>query len=83
MIIGGGPWGWGWPYGYGYPYAYSYYYPYSAPYYDYSPPPVQGPSEYVQQAPQGYWYYCASAKAYYPTVPTCPEGWIKVPPAPQ
>jgi len=44
---------------------------------------------YVQQEPapavappQTYWYYCASAKAYYPTVQKCPEAWIKVPPAP-
>jgi hypothetical protein len=32
------------------------------------------------QPPQSYWYYCPSAKGYYPTVPTCPEVWIKVPP---
>mgnify|MGYP003694325897 CR=1 FL=1 len=30
--------------------------------------------------PESYWYYCSSAGAYYPTVPTCPEPWIKVPP---
>jgi hypothetical protein len=28
------------------------------------------------------WYYCASAKAYYPTVKNCHEAWIKVPPLP-
>jgi len=27
-----------------------------------------------------YWYYCESAGAYYPSVPTCPEPWVKVPP---
>lgn len=29
-------------------------------------------------APSGYWYYCASASAYYPYVPECPEGWRPV-----
>lgn len=33
-----------------------------------------------EKRPQSYWYYCPSAKAYYPTAPTCPEVWIKVPP---
>ena len=55
------------------------YYP---PYYY---PPLQ---VVVQPAPvivegqpaQSYWYYCPSAGAYYPTVPTCPEMWIKVAP---
>lgn len=60
------------------------------PYYVYAPPPViveQAPV-YIQQPapsappPQGYWYYCPSARAYYPTVPTCPEEWMKVPPRP-
>jgi len=75
-----------------YPYPY-YYYPY--PYYVYTPPRVivQEPQVYVQQpqappatpaeasAPaEGYWHYCASAGGYYPSVPTCPEAWIKVPP---
>jgi hypothetical protein len=66
-----------------------YYYP--PPYYVYSPPVVvqEQPSVYIQQgptppppppAPEAYWYYCGSAKGYYPTVPTCPEAWIKVPP---
>jgi hypothetical protein len=51
---------------------------------------IEGPSLYVQQPlaspekpAQAYWYYCASAKAYYPTVQKCPEAWIKVPPPPQ
>lgn len=34
----------------------------------------------TQQPAQSYWYYCVSARAYYPTVPTCPEEWIKVSP---
>lgn len=37
----------------------------------------------AQQPPQAYWYYCQSARAYYPTVPGCPEPWIKVPPRAQ
>jgi len=34
----------------------------------------------TQQPSQSYWYYCSSAGAYYPSTPTCPEPWIKVPP---
>lgn len=95
-VFVGGPWwydpwwGW-WPYAYAYGYPYPYYYPYG--YYPYgSPyPPDNGPTVYIQQQSpprseervQGYWYYCASAKAYYPTVQKCPEAWIKVPPAPR
>jgi hypothetical protein len=37
----------------------------------------------AQQPAQSYWYYCSSAGAYYPTVPTCPEPWTKVPPRTQ
>jgi hypothetical protein len=37
----------------------------------------------AQQPSQAYWYYCPSAGAYYPTAPTCPEPWIKVPPRAQ
>ena len=84
MIIGG-PWWWDpWWWGLGYPYPYVYYPPPSFAYL-----PAEEPSEYIERQPsseaqpQGYWYYCASAKAYYPTVETCPEDWIKVPPAPQ
>jgi hypothetical protein len=80
---GGAPYWWGAPYPYwGY---------YGAPYYTYPPPVVvQEPQTYAQAAPEpvpaapqqpkAYWYYCASAGAYYPTAPTCPEVWIKVPP---
>ena len=73
---------WGAPYPYwGY---------YGAPYYAYAPPLVAEEQTYAQAAPEpepaalqqpkAYWYYCASAGAYYPTAPTCPEVWIKVPP---
>ena len=37
----------------------------------------------AQQPRESYWYYCPSARAYYPTVPACPEPWIEVPPRPQ
>ena len=77
-----------------YPY---YYYPppyYYYPPYVYTPPPVvvQEPPVYVQQpqpmpAPsfeaEVYWYYCPSAKGYYPNVQHCPEPWVKVPPRAQ
>ena len=91
-VFVGGPWWWGDPWWWGppylYPYPYGYGYGYYPPYADYPPP--DAPSVYLQQPPpareqpvQGYWYYCASAKGYYPKVPKCPEDWIKVPPAPK
>src|SRR5262245_8606776 len=60
----------------------------------YTPPPVfvQEPPVFVQQpqpapAPslqaEVYWYYCPSAKGYYPNVQHCPEPWVKVPPRAQ
>ena len=77
------------------PYPYPYYY-YPPPYYYTPPPVViQDPPVYVQQPPapgmqqqvspsvapaEAYWYYCAPSKEYYPSVPTCSEAWIKVPP---
>lgn len=92
VFIGGGPWWWGdpWWWGpYGYPYGYyGYPYAYYPPYGAYPPVVVeQGPSVYIEQPrasePEGYWYYCASKKRYYPDVKKCPEAWIKVPPVPQ
>ena len=91
VFIGVGPsfW-WGAPYPYWY-YPPAYYYP--PPYYVYTPPPVvvQETPVYTQRQPpppppppqQSYWYYCRSANAYYPSVQTCPEAWVKVPPRPQ
>jgi hypothetical protein len=64
-----------------YPY-YAYPYPYY-PYYDYEPPVVvtPPPTDYVQREPQpGYWYYCQDPAGYYPTVATCPGGWVQVAP---
>ena len=76
VYVGVGPY-WG-------PYPYYWYPP---PYYVYRPPTVvvQEPPVYVERppeaapAPTAFWYYCASAKGYYPTVPSCAEEWIKVP----
>lgn len=88
VFVGVGPGFW---YG-AYPYPYWYYPP---PYYVYTPPTVvvQEPPVYIQQQPapaepdpaappaaESYWYYCPSAREYYPRVPTCAEAWIKVPP---
>ena len=59
---------------------------YPPPYYYYPPPQVvvqPAPVIVEEQPPQSYWYYCPSAKAYYPTAPTCPEVWIRVPPRAQ
>jgi|RhiMetdeSRZDD1v2_1073273.scaffolds.fasta_scaffold477377_2 hypothetical protein len=81
VFIGFGP-------GY-YPYPYYGYYPY--PYYPYYPPTVysspvivqEQPTTYVQQSPApaaSYWYYCQSSRAYYPSVATCPEAWLRVAP---
>ena len=76
VFIGVGPSFW-----WGSPYPYAWYPP------PYSGPPtvvIQDPPTYIEQpapAPApAYWHYCASARDYYPTVQTCPEEWIKVPP---
>lgn len=48
-------------------------------------PPPQ-PQVYIEQSPaatQSYWYFCKSAKGYYPYVKECPEGWQKVLPQPE
>lgn len=83
--------GFGYPY-YGYPY-YGYPY-YGYPYYGYPPyyypTAPAAPTAYVEQGsaqpapaqPQGYWYYCASSKGYYPYVKECPGGWQRVSPQP-
>lgn len=52
-----------------------------------APPPVYvqpSPQVYVQPPPpQPYWYYCDSARAYYPYVHQCPGGWRQVTPTPR
>jgi hypothetical protein len=56
---------------YGYQYPYSYPYAYAAPASVYATASVPAPT---------YWYYCASARTYYPYISTCPEGWMQVVP---
>ncbi len=51
------------------------------------PPPASAPYPPVASAPSapvssGVWYYCESARAYYPYVAQCSEGWRQVPAAP-
>jgi hypothetical protein len=91
VVIGVGP-GYYWG-GYPYPYRYPYWH-YPAPSVVYAPPPVvvqEAPPVYVQQTPpaaappavgEQFWYYCQSAGAYYPSVSSCPEAWVKVAPRP-
>jgi hypothetical protein len=38
------------------------------------------PSYPVENAPEGYWYYCQSLDLYYPYTESCPEPWVPVPP---
>lgn len=82
---------WGWPY-YGYPY----YYPYPTVIYrDIERYPMSYPEGVLEPAPttdigprsegaprQGplYMNYCESAKAYFPKVTSCPEGWKMISP---
>lgn len=88
------PWligGWGWPYYYD-----NYYYPGNTVIYrDVGPYPQSYPDQPGElipstQVPQGegapsqgplYMNYCESAKAYFPKVTTCPEGWRLATPA--
>lgn len=68
------------------------YYPYYShyPYYPYyTAPPVvveRQPQEYIvrpdpEPEEPAYWYYCQNPKGYYPYVPRCPSGWMKVVPS--
>ena len=83
--------GWGlaglvepYPYGY-YPYP-AYGYPYRGYEQPYAiAPPIAAPPPSGQQyapgpapAPGGSWYYCDSARGYYPYVTQCPEAWRAV-----
>ena len=87
-------WGWGWGWGlglglgaayWGYPYGY---YPYWYDPFPYYPPnetvyvPVPSGTGGPAPTPAGNWYYCDSAKAYYPYVAECPQGWRVVPATP-
>lgn len=44
----------------------------------YDPGYAYSPPVYSPPAPS-YWYYCQSAGAYYPDVPSCLEPWVLVP----
>jgi hypothetical protein len=71
-------------YPYAYQAAYDYPYSYSYPYYSYryaSAYAYAAPASVYAPAPApSYWYYCASARTYYPYISTCPEGWMQVVP---
>ncbi len=54
-------------------------YPYPRYYYPAVIPEPAEPVTYVEQA-SNVWYYCASARAYYPYVANCPEEWQQVNP---
>lgn len=85
--------GYGWPGYWGPGYLYPppvYYYPRA-----YVPPVVvapESPPVYVERdapdelgaapAPPVWWYWCPSAKGYYPYVKECADGWQRVPPQP-
>ncbi len=77
FYIGGPLWGPAW-------YPPPYYYP---PQVVVVPPPER--QVYIEQAEpaapvaQQSWYYCKSAKGYYPYVKECPEGWQRVQPQPE
>jgi len=47
----------------------------------YGPPPVYvsppPPQIYIEKTPQ-YGYYCRNPAGYYPRIPRCPSGWMKV-----
>ena len=67
---------------------YPYYYP-AYTYYDYATPVYTAPAPaysappatYQYNAhPATYQYYCPSGGGYYPNVPACPEGWLRVVP---
>ena len=75
-------WYWGYPY--------DYYYPRTVIYREVERYPASYPEGYMEPAPQStevprtegaptrapaYMNYCESAKAYYPKVTQCPEGW--------
>lgn len=74
--------------------AFDIWYLYSAPVYPYPNPyipPIVGeqvptlaptPAPNAPPPPAQYWYYCESAKGYYPYVTSCPEGWQRVPATP-
>jgi hypothetical protein len=84
VFVGFGPSFWWGPAPYWYYPPPAYYYPppvvvQQPPVYVQQPTPPAPPAPAAAQQSQQYWYYCPSAQAYYPTAPTCPETWVKVP----
>jgi hypothetical protein len=85
VVVVGPGWGWGgpwWGYGWGGYYPGGYYAP---PYYYQQPQVVVQPAPiYVErneeQPQESFWYYCPNTRAYYPSVQSCSEVWVKVPP---
>ncbi len=75
------PWYYGGPYG---PYYYPPAVPASPPVYVEQGDPQAAPGPAPSAAPQsqGYWYFCADSKTYYPYVKECPGGWQRVTPQP-
>lgn len=77
-LFAGPSYGYGY-YGYPYPYRYRYGYPGDVVVIrerSETPALPSGPP------PQQYWYYCDSARGYYPYVSSCPEQWRAVPATP-
>jgi len=71
-------WGWGWGGYYGGYYPPPYYY---QPQVVVQPAPVYVERNEQQQAPpESFWYYCPDTRAYYPSVQSCKDTWVKVPP---
>ncbi|WP_153110591.1 hypothetical protein [Propionivibrio limicola] len=58
--------------------------PYPQVYIEQAPADSASPSSEAtgQDATANYWYFCRSAKAYYPYVRECPGGWERVLPQP-
>src|SRR5262249_34172724 len=48
-----------------------------APVYAYPGPVYVAPLPVYAPSPPAYWYFCRSAGAYYPYVPSCPEPWVR------
>ncbi len=62
--------------------------PFWYPYYHETAVIVEERAGYVERPASdmpadSWWYYCESAGGYYPDVPSCPKGWVKVPPRPE
>lgn len=75
--------GWGWGPGW---YPPPYYYPPQVVVVPPSQPPVyieRQDEAMPHSEAQQYWYFCKSAKGYYPYIKECPEGWQKVLPQPE